>query len=171
MKLNKTLLLIPTFFAIFNAPMFAQNCKHVVEKKDEFTKLTTRSAKIGFSSDCAVQMQRDADKATMGFYIQKFGVIDAKLTAGHKVLFKLENDEVIELVLDKDCPPTAQRVGSNVYTSWWFTVPVDDAFYKKFTKSPVTAIRTSIGGLETTVRVKEKAGSALMDTFICMLRD
>jgi hypothetical protein len=166
LSLTLTLLL-----AVSSSTISAQNCKGVKEKKDPFTNEVVRKASINIDFNNQIILQRAGDVFYVGLDMYQTGLMDEKLLENEKILFKLESGEVVELVLDKDYP-AIRKVGYNTTgTSWSVLLKVEKSDFKKFSKSPITAIRLSIHGTDKLIEVGSRGGGKIMETLTCLLQD
>lgn len=151
-------------------PINAQNCKHVKEKKDAFTNKVIRTANIAIYS-WEIVMQHNADEYYVGMNISYDGLIKESLVEGHKISFKFENNDVFDLSLDKDYEPILDVMANTTKTRWKVLVKVDKKTFANFSRSLITAIRTTIHGEDKVLEIGARAGGRIQDTFSCLLQD
>ncbi len=169
-KLVRQLLCV-SMLVLCNNYADAQNCKYVKITEDPFAKAPVRNASVFIPQGWQITMQRKDGQYYLGLNMRANGAKRTVIAAGEKILFKLGDKEIYELVMDKDYEPLFFSSGVAVATNWKVLVPISVADFQKFANLPITAVRITINGEDNLLKLNEKPGRDIMDTFICMMQD
>ena len=99
------------------------------------------------------------------------------MVKGEKVLLKLENEKIIELVLEKDVAPVADVLkygpsgGPEVIAAWVFDTEVDEKIMKRLSHSIITDVKATIHGKDFVLDqslLKKKQVTRIMNAAQCI---
>lgn len=93
-------------------------------------------------------MEQKKDKFFFNIQIFVLGEVRVRMEQGNKILAKLEDGSIIELVADKEVTPKFDLYANSVSTEWAIHISISEDDMKKFSLSPIQLMRTTIGGTE-----------------------
>ena len=175
MKLCKSITVFCILFVLSLAPVLAQKCKFEVDKKDEFTNQHVRSVrhKIGnMFYSWWLLMEQKGDKYYMTVQSATTGKVDDIIYKGSKILFKLENGKIIELVTDEDCIPSHNVVSTTIITMWLPKGQLSKDDMTQLSESEITGIRMKVGDKDfDSPDVGGKVARKIKESAVCFLTD
>lgn len=177
-----TLLLCCTTFV-----SFAQKCKFQKDETDGFTKEHHRlapSLRICTDPYWWLQMEQKGDKYFVTIRISMLTHIREPLAKGTKILTKLEDGTILELVANDESTPTfnfendqsfaaqfSDHIEKLFVTKWSVRISVTEDIIRQFSKSPITLMRTTIGTTEYNMpRAVDRYTRKIVDMAACMLK-
>jgi|SRR6185312_13007576 len=179
MKISKPLSL-GLLLLMFSPMILAQKkCKFDKDEKDKFTNEHVRSSRFsvgGMMYRWYILLEQKGDKYYMTYQIAVNGKVDDPITKGTKILMKLGNDSIVELVVDQDYAPQQSVVnnGDNPFIAsmWLPKGQLSKDQMKKLSMSPIVAIRINIAGKDLdSPNMSSKESEKLEQTSACMLLD
>ncbi len=166
---------------------FAQKCKFEKEETDGFTKEHHRlasSLRICTNPYWWLQMEQKGDKYFFTIRISVTSQIRTTLTKGTKILTRLEDGTILELVAEDDIVPSfnvendesfaAQFNEDNpklLVTKWAVRISVTEDMVRQFSRSPIQLMRTTIGNTEYNMpKAIDRYTRKIVDMAACMLK-
>ncbi len=177
MKTLKTMMIMMVLFTIPNV-LLAQKCKFDKETTDKFTNEHIRASKFqvgGAFYRWFILMEQKGDKCFMTYQISVHGKVDDPITKDSKILMKLEDNSIVELVVDQDYNPqqNVENTGTaNPFISsmWLPKGELSKDQMKSLSSSTITAIRVKIAGKDLdSPEISAKQAKKLKETAACML--
>lgn len=176
MKRILSILLTTAFVAVVSPDAKAKKekdpCRSVKESKDAFTNEVTKTANLyinGGDGNWNFVLEKVGEKYFIGVNIHIYSLNQAPISAGEKIIIKLQNEKLIELELDKDCMPTFTLGPS---TTWSTKTEVDIKMIKRLSRSLISAAKVNIQGKDVKLLTnpdKPRAMEAIMDAAACIV--
>lgn len=167
----KKIFLVLCCLFVVTADSFAQKCHLDEDKKDPFSGEIVRSYKHEFVTNTTIwwmQFDQKGKEFTATLASTILGREPIISAANTKILFKLENGTILELVTDNDVKPFFMSDG---FTRWIIPMKLSEPQLKQFSESPITDIRYKIESREMTcANLKGKHAEKIMNGAKCMLR-
>ena len=162
--------------ALFSATSsFAQKCHFDVDKKDDFTGAHVRNvkAKIGnFFYSWWLLLEQNGTKYNITVQSAATGKIEDVIPKGSKILFKLDNDKVVEITVSDDCVPNYNVQDRTIITTWLPKCEVSKETMQQLSQASTSLVRMSIGGKDfTSPQASSKEGKKIMEAAQCLLQD
>ncbi len=153
----------------------AQKCKYDVDKADPFTKemIQSTTLKIGpkvingrknYEVGWTMTFEKNGKDKFIAFKVIMFGKFDEIVEPGQKVLLRLEDDTIIELVADKQVLPVYMTAMA-VYTHYDLKFKTDDATLQKLASAGVTNFKMQLNEREIVAEITK--GDKIMKTAEC----
>jgi hypothetical protein len=124
-------------------------CSFDTDKKDDFTGENVRSSRVRIGTllySWWLLMEQKGTKYYMTVQSASTGKVDDIIPKGSKILFKLENGKVVEMIVTEDCVPS-HSVQSNTIVSMWLPKgELTKETMQQISESGISLIRMSIGG-------------------------
>lgn len=175
MKTIKVAIYSLILVALSSANSIAQNCNFDVDKKDEFTGEHVRNVRVRIGTlmySWWLLQEQKGPKYFLTIQATATGKVDDIITKGTKVLYKLKNDKVIEMVVSEDCIPS-HSVQSGVIISMWLPKgEMPKETMQQMSESPTTMIRINVGGKDFNApSITGREGKKIMENAQCLLKD
>lgn len=175
MKFVKLAACILAVTAITSTNTFAQKCHFDVDKKDDFSGEHVRNVrvKVGtFFYAWWVLLEQKGPKYFITVQSATTGKVDNVIPKGSKVLFKLDNGKVVEMIVSDECVPAFSVQSNTIVTTWLPKGEVSKEIMKQLSESPTTMIRMNIGGKDfDSPGASGKEGRKMAESAACLLQD
>lgn len=163
---------------VLTAPLLskAQKCKFDVEKKDPFGNGSIRSVahKIGPPSwNWNFSLEQNNDKYYIGMRIVQSGKVNDVIAKGEKIMVKLADGNIIELVMQEDVIPAyaVNSVDASIWTNHLPKVEVEREVIEKLSKSPITDIKVTIAKRDNLLpKISSKQTDRIVESAACLLK-
>ena len=153
--------------------IYAQKCKFDSDKEDEFTKEHVRSVKHPIGSILFrwwMLMEQKGPKFELTLQVSTTGKMDDVFAKGSKMLFKLENGKVVEIVADADYMPAFHVESNTIITNWLPKGVVSEENMKALSESPITAVRVNVANKDVNApNITGKEADKIQQSATCFL--
>ena len=174
MNLSKLFTLCALMLLGSNA-IFAQKCNFDTDKKDDFTGAHVRTVKhkLGnFFYKWWILMEQNGPKYFITVQSAGTGKIDDIIPKGSKILFKLDNDKVVEMPVSEDCVPSHTVQSNTIITTWLPKGEISKDAMQKMSESGIVLIRMNIGGKDfDSPSPSGKETEKMRQSAECLLKD
>ena len=170
---NLSLIALMCILCTLSTKSIAQKCDLDVDKVDLFSKDHIRSSQnnIGPKRDrWKLILQRTNDKYSWEMVIV-YGVdVPKSIQKGESIAIRLENGNIITLVVDGEYPPVRSIGNMQILTHFQPKGELTEADMKKISESPITNMKTNLFGYSNEIEVTSKQGEAIEETAKCLLK-
>ena len=153
----------------------AQKCHFDVDKKDDFSGEHVRNVRIKVGNMFYawwVLLEQKGPKYFVTVQSASTGRVENTIPKGSKVLFKLDNGKVVEMVVGEECVPSYSVQSNTIITMWLPKGEVSKDVMKELSESPMTLIRMKIGDKDfDSPGASGKEGRKMMESAACLLQD
>lgn len=153
----------------------AQKCKFDEEKNDPFSGGIFRLSahKIGpMSWNWNFTLEQNGDQYFISVRMLRSGKMEDIYKTGQKIMLKLANGKVLELIADKDFPP-GYAISSDgiIWTNYIPKFEVDKILMTELSSSPITDLKTTLGSQDILLpKITEKQSKNIAQTASCMIK-
>ncbi len=175
MKMMKHTVCLLALFVFSATSSFAQKCHFDVDKKDDFTGAHVRNVKVkigNFFYSWWLLLEQNGTKYAITVQSAATSKIDDVIPKGSKILFKLDNDKVVEIVVSDDCVPNHNVQNNTIITTWLPKCDVSKETMQQLSQASTSLVRMNIGGKDfTSPNASGKEGKKVMEGAACLLQD
>ena len=163
-------------FALFSFPLLsnAQKCKFDEDKNDPFTGTHYRmvSQNIGPASwGWAISLEENNQNFFMGVRMIRLGKMDDLFLKGEKILLKLSNDKILELIASEDIVPVYGAGGGIIFTTYNAKIPITKDFLSELSTAPITDLKVTLCKEEVILpKIVERQTNRIKQAATCLLK-
>ena len=160
------------FISLFSLNTYAQKCNLDVDEVDGFTKEHVKAGTCHVAPmlyHWKLTLKKSGSKYGWEMQIKWGQNISEAMRKGEIIYLKLENNEVIQLVLDNDYPSSQVVDGQQIITTFMPKGALDEASMKKISESPLSGIRVVLSGKTVEPNISSKQGENVQNIAQCIM--